>query len=352
MNSIQQQYDLALSKMICVFDYQPLETKEFVWTFHCLHTDANIFKDRPVVDDESKVTVYDIRTKQWLILKTAGITNVKYPTFSIACRDHECCLTPETMFCDPANGEMIKVPEKHGKKNDMSPGEWLMSGCPEEVVCCEDLHDANRNYIQETINNTTQTFGEDISNISAWKLSFQPGPMDLHWLPILEVMYDGAEEDLANGAINIPKCRESWKKVIDMKGQEAEGFLQQEKKSLTEELQALDIVKGLNFPLTLETVKDTISKHPEIVEHLDESLDTATDQEILEEANLMTLDNVTEQYENTQEEIEEINVIIDLLHEQMDEYKEHTSNCNTLHELLATWPPLLLPAPFKNVDAE
>lgn len=352
MNSIQQQYDHALSKMVCVFDYQPLETKEFVWTFHCLHTDNNILQNRPTTDGIDKVTVYDIRTKQWITLKSSGITNVRYPTYAATCQDHECCLTEETMFCDPANGEMIKVPKVMGRRNDMSPGEWLSKNCPEDVVCCDDLNTANDKYIQDIMETTTRKFGDDLSKVNAWKLSFQPGPMDMHWLPIMEVLYDGAEEDLANESLNIVKCRESWRKVIDMKGQEAEGFLQQEKKTLTEELQALKIVKDLQFPLTLETVKDTISKHPEIMEYLDESLDTATDQKILEEANLMTLDKVTEQYDNTQEEVEEINVIIDLLHEQMDEYKEHTSSCNSLHELLATWPPLLLPAPFKNVDAE
>lgn len=352
MNSIQQQYDQALTKMVCVFDYQPLDTKEFVWTFHCLHADASIFSNRPNVDGVDRVTVYDIRTKQWLILKSSGITNVRYPTFSVACQDNECCLTPETMFCDPANGEMITVAEKHGKKNVMSPSEWLSKNCPEEFVCCDDLTKANEKYIQDTIDNTTRTFGEDLTKVNAWKLSFQPGPMDLHWLPIMEVMYSGAEEDLANNSLDIVKCRESWRGVIDMKGAEAKQFLQEEKDTLTKEVKMIEIVKNLNFPLTMDVAKQTIDQHPEIMEYIDEHFDTANDQELLEEINKLTAESTTEHYDNHLEEIEEISVIMDLLNEQMEEYKEHTDDCNSLHELLATWPPLLLPAPFKNVDAD
>ena len=352
MNSIQQQYDHALSKMVCVFDYQPLETKEFVWTFHCLHTDKNIFQNRPTTDGVDKVTVYDIRTKQWITLKSSGITNVRYPTYALTCHDHECCLTEETMFCDPANGEMIPVPEKMGKRNDMSPGEWLSKNCPEEVVCCDDLHAANEKYIQDTMETTTRKFGDDLSKVNAWKLSFQPGPMDMHWLPIMEVLYDGAEEDLANETLNIVKCRESWRGVIDMKGAEAKQFLQEEKDTLSKEIKMIEVVKGLNFPLTMDVAKQTIDQHPEIMEYIDEHFDTANDQELLEEINKLTMESTTEHYDNHLEEIEEISVIMDLLNEQMDEYKEHTNDCNSLHELLATWPPLLLPAPFKNVDAD
>ena len=46
-------------------------------------------------------------------------------------------------------------------------------------------------------------------------------------------------------------------------------------------------------------------------------------------------------------EIEEIDVIIDLLGEQVEEHKDYVDERENIFDLVTTWPPMLLPAPFK-----
>ena len=51
--------------------------------------------------------------------------------------------------------------------------------------------------------------------------------------------------------------------------------------------------------------------------------------------------------EEAEQQVEEIEVIIKMIHEQVDEYKELTSKVEDLFSLKDTWPPILLPMPFK-----
>lgn len=289
----QQYYDKMLSKMLCKITYHPIDAKDFDWEFYCIHTDVDIFKSRPVCDGTSEITVYEKRCEQWLTIKPDKIVNIEFPSYRFICDDYECELSSGIEAYDPIGDKTMVTETITGDNPTMTPLEWLENDCPEQIVD-PDIH---KKYIDQIIKELRSISDEkhgDTSKTDVWRVCFEPRAAVDKWEDIMKALYDTVERDLVFDQVDMVKAQTGWKRVIDEKHQYAEKFLQDEKTDILSEAKA-----------------------------------------------------APQDMPESKEEIEEIDVIIDLLGEQVEEHKDYVDERENIFDLVTTWPPMLLPAPFK-----
>ena len=202
---------------------------------------------------------------------------------------------------------------------------------------------------------------------------------EINWAEMFDNMYTQLPVDLAKDRVKMNKAQQAWRDIIDKKADEAIDFLEGELEDYEAYLEAgslllerfledpknIEIVdsedtgednSGMNILMgdgtskmfympgeleeelkehrCLRNIHDVIVHNPECegIDSLEEEIHVDEYKDLLLEA---------------EQQIEEVQVIVKMIREQADEYKELTKEVKDLFSLKDTWPPILLPMPFK-----
>lgn len=277
-------------------DYAPLskpldrtEKFDFLWEFVCTTCEDYLnFKpeNKPEVTRENSVVVFDCSTYKWVELDLDKIISVSYPYFN------DCVSTASQSLCttdyDPEMQEWVEI-DVDLVTHNVTPDQVITQG----FSACEQFdHARYKNLVRQALDRAEELADEDAD---PWSVNFASCSEEVEWVDLFEQL-GLSERDLAHGNLDIEKCADRWKILIQEKATQAKEFLVEQKQTLLQE--------------NSETTK----------------------QELIDENNI---------------EIEELDAISDLIDQEIVAYIDQTDNCETVNELVDVWPPILLPMPFK-----
>lgn len=261
------------------------EDLEFTWEFiSCTRPDITTVSERPKLKNSKNVIIYDCGTQTWVELNPLKIITVEHPLFT-PCTEKETFSTPMTGW-DPQSMEFVEF----GNMPDYTP-----------ITCCDavqhgldDLEGFNKEKYLTDVKNYIDNIEID-NDKDAWSVNFNTFSFIIDWVTMFEEL-EFSEQALAEKRLDIKKCGDRWKLLIQQKAEEAVAFLGEQKSVL------------------LAENKDTDK------------------QELIEEND---------------QEIAELDAISELILDEISDYQTEAGECESVQQLAEVWPPILMPMPFK-----
>lgn len=367
---MKETYDKHLEKLLCKICVCPNNyDNAWMWEFYSHHSEEAI-KSKIKNVKKDHIAIFDLRTNKWLQVKLEDIISVEYPLFNDHIKNYkiddpsavwEWDVHKQKMFIDKADGIASVTPDTvaYSDIENLDDFDFL-----EYEYQCEKL-------VEEL---------EKKPGKNPWIANFTVNRWcEINWAEMFENMYTNLPIDLAKGEVKMDKAHDAWKKLIDVKAAEAIAFLDDELSDYRTYHTAgsLFIQQFLKDPKNIEIVPEEVDDDDTggIKIHMDDGTSTMFDlpeelivemeehrcfskirDVVVDNPECVGIDNLEEEIyveefndllEEAEQQVEEIEVIIKMIHEQVDEYKELTSKVEDLFSLKDTWPPILLPMPFK-----
>lgn len=347
-----EEYEKYLENMLCLIQVcPPNHSHNWSWKIYSHHS-VDTLKKRPA-NEKDHIAIYDLVTKKWVQINLDYINTIEFPFFNKYTHKIPIKYGESEFDFDVITREIVEYKPEITDET-ITPAMWIESGCDHRYVNKEMYDQKVKNFISE-IKCKPQS--------NPWMVNFSVNLFGkIKWKEYFMSLYEELPIDLSRNDVNMKTARASWQNLMRDKAADAGKFLNSETVSLTDELKVvkktITIFKKNPDNINIDEQKQTFvlihdgKEEPsrDLAILIDPPGGGLMDTEPLK--NGLSVDTLSEVQELLEEQIEEIDVILQLINDQTQEYIDIVEDCDDVFTMKDIWPPILLPMPFKWPDPE